>query len=245
MLNEKEALEYLVGLGEANIKDIELPDGEIETFSDKPLYRLEKHIPMAEPFTVNTLTGLVDYIKSNIDLLNTPMLVIVETPTTVRVVSKLNENHEREHVIYADAEVPYFKFNSFMDKENFCINIQSKFVENDDRRLLLSFAGTVSNGTVAEYGDDGISQSATVKVGVASRSTAKVPSPLKLKPYRTFIEIEQPESSFIFRMKDINETVACALYEADGGAWGIAAKKAIKEYLETALDGCKMYTVIA
>ena len=29
-----------------------------------------------------------------------------------------------------------------------------------------------------------------------------VPNPVKLRPYRTFAEIEQPESSYVFRIKD-------------------------------------------
>ena len=55
----KEALKYIVGLGEANVHDVQLPDGGTETYSDKQLYRLEKHIDMAkEPIYMSTLTSL-------------------------------------------------------------------------------------------------------------------------------------------------------------------------------------------
>lgn len=50
-----------------------------------------------------------------------------------------------------------------------------------------------------------------------------------------FLEVEQPESQFIFRAKDADEDVAFALFEADGGAWEITAMRSIKEYLENAL----------
>lgn len=240
----KEAIQYVVGLGKANISEVCLPGG-VETYSDKPLYRVENHIPMAEPLSVNTLTGLVEYITSDIDLIDVPMLVMIESPTTVKVVSKLNDKRDRECIITASAKVPRFSFNSFVDKEEFCINVQSKFIPNDERALLLSYAGTVESGTVAEYGDDGVSQKATVKTGIASKADAKVPSPLTLMPYRTFLEVAQPESKFIFRMKDYGGSVGCALFEADGGKWEIEAKNNIKEYLENELEGYELYTVIA
>ena len=55
-----------------------------------------------------------------------------------------------------------------------------------------------------------------------------VPNPVLLKPYRTFIEVQQPESAFIFRMQD---GPRAALFEADGGAWRIEAMENIRAYL--------------
>ena len=78
-----------------------------------------------------------------------------------------------------------------------------------------------------------MSQSVTVKTGIASVSNVKVPNPVVLRPYRTFTEIEQPESRFIFRMQ---EGGLCALFEADGGAWEKKAVINIKEYLSDKLS---------
>ncbi|MDF9627266.1 hypothetical protein P5775_32030, partial [Bacillus cereus] len=85
---------------------------------------------------------------------------------------------------------------------------------------------------VKEIGDDGVSQAVTVKTGVASRGNAKVPNPVQLSPYRTFVEVKQPESKFVFRMR---EGARCGLFEADGGAWKLEAMNNIKEYLNEAL----------
>lgn len=64
----KEALQYIVGLGEAKVQDITLPDGTIQTYSDKSLQRLTKHIPMVDnAIHMSTLTSLVDYIRGKID----------------------------------------------------------------------------------------------------------------------------------------------------------------------------------
>ncbi|MNW60692.1 hypothetical protein D3C74_386970 [compost metagenome] len=62
----------------------------------------------------------------------------------------------------------------------------------------------------------GMTQSVVAKTGVATVEDVKVPNPVLLAPYRTFVEVEQPESSFVFRMKD---GPSAALFEADGGAW--------------------------
>ena len=105
-----------------------------------------------------------------------------------------------------------------------------------DKALLLKFAGTVEHGSIAEYGDDGVTQKATVRQGIASKTDAVVPNPVKLKPYRTFTEVAQPVSDFIFRMRE-DRGITCALFEADGGAWKNAAMKSIKEYLEFELEG--------
>lgn len=37
MDNLKDALQYIVELGEAKVKDVALPDGTVQTYSDKPL----------------------------------------------------------------------------------------------------------------------------------------------------------------------------------------------------------------
>lgn len=67
--------------------------------------------------------------------------------------------------------------------------------------------------------------------GIASKADAEVPNPVSLRPYRTFHEIEQPESLFVFRMKE-RDGMNCAIYEADGGAWRNTAIQSIKKYLD-------------
>lgn len=122
--------------------------------------------------------------------------------------------------------------------------LQSKFAPNEDRDLVLKFAGTVEDGTVAEYGDDGVTQKATIKTGVASKADAVVPNPVNLIPYRTFLEVQQPASDFIFRMKS-SCGVQCAIFEADGGAWKNEAMSRIKNYLALELSEYPQFTVIS
>lgn len=234
----KQALEYIVGLKEPVITDI---GGD--TYSDKTLNRIS-YIPYAKAIEMCTLTSFVDYIKANIDAMKDKMIIHVVSPTCVKLYSQLDNERKREYLVEVNAQLPDFRFGDYIGHEAFCIALQSKFIQNDDRDLVLKFAGTVEDGTVAEYGDDGITQKATVKTGLASKGDAIIPNPVKLRPYRTFLEVEQPESAFVFRMRS-ERGVQCAIFEADGGAWKNAAMKNIKEYLQFELADMPQFTVIS
>lgn len=236
----KKALEYIVGLGEAKVQEI---GGQM--YSDKPLERVNFN-PRADAVRMSTLTSLVDYIKANIDTMSEKMIIHVVSPTKVRLYSSLDKEREREYIVDVVANLPSIDFDRFIDHESFCIGLQSKFVQDPktDVAMVLKFAGTVEDGTVAQYGDDGVTQKATIKTGIASKADAKVPNPVRLRPYRTFHEVEQPASDFIFRMKS-ERGISCALFEADGGAWENAAMTNIKNYLEYELADVEGFTVIS
>ena len=238
----KKALEYIVGLSSPTIQEI-----DCETYSDKPLHRIS-YVPRAKSIEMSTLSSLIDYIKSGVDRFESHMIIHVQSPTCVSMYSALDVEREREYVVEVKANVPAFNFNQFQDHEAFCIGVQSKCIDDPetDKALLLRFAGTVEAGSVAEYGDDGVSQKATVKTGIASKGEALVPSPALLKPFRTFVEVEQPASRFIFRMKEdkYSKGIQCALFEADGGAWKLEAMQSITSYLESELENVDGFTVI-
>lgn len=236
----KEAIQYIVGLSEPAIHTI-----DAQTYSDKPLIRIN-HNPKAKAIDMNTLTSLVDYIKAEIDTMPEKMIVQVEGPLRVRLLSMLDDDRTREELVCVTGQVPDFSYGQYMDHESFLIALQAKFLPNSSRDLLLKFAGTVKSGSVAEYGDDGVSQKATVKKGIAGLEDALVPNPVTLCPYRTFLEVEQPESAFVFRMKDDDRGgVRCAIFEADGGAWKNAAMKSVSEYLKHELAQLPRFTVIS
>lgn len=237
MIN-KEGLEYLVGLGVEKEIIEELDQG---TFSRIPLHRVKE--AKAAAITVSTLTGLVDYIKANVDNIESKLLIQVESPDRVKLYGPLNGDREREMFILADAVLPNnIRYESFLDTEQFNIMLQSSFADKGDKEVLLKYTGLVRDEAVKTTGDNGISQKVTVKTGVASVAEAIVPNPVTLAPYRTFPEIEQPSSRFIFRMKD---GPRAAIFEADGGAWRNTAILSIKEYLKKELEGIESIEIIA
>lgn len=233
----KAATEKILSLDEPHMSVI-----EGRTYVDKNVTLINKEL-RAEGITMNTLSSLVDFIKkSRKDFKDGHKYIIqVVSPTSVRLVSDLDSDRKREILAEVKAEVPQFEFGAFIGNEEFVIGVQAKFLDDDaehnDKAIILQFAGNVKAGTVAEYGDTGVGQKATIKKGVSSLQEVEVPSPCYLMPYRTFTEVAQPMSSFIFRVKDNDRYgVTCALFEADGGAWKNEAKANIKEYLETELE---------
>lgn len=236
----RDALQYVVGLKTAEVLDIN--GGK---YVDKDVHRVDKEL-RASAIQMNTLTSLVDYLKTGVDSMADKMLVQVVSPMKVRVLSMLDADRKREELVDVEAMIPDFEYGRYMGNERFIIALQSKFIANDDRALLLQFAGTVKDESIAQYGDDGVTQKATIKTGITSVGDAVVPNPVKLRPFRTFIEVEQPESAFVFRMRQAEgHGVECAIFEADGGAWKNAAMKSIKEYLQYELAELPQFTVIS
>ncbi|MDU4597486.1 MAG: hypothetical protein E6Y49_05930 [Clostridium sporogenes] len=223
----RESLEYLIGLARNEMVEV---NGQ--KYSTKRLNQVQDPIP-AELRT-RTLTALVDYLESEIDKKSSEKLLVhVIGPDKVALYSELRKDAEREIYMICDALTPdNIYFDRFMDTEQFNIMLQSSFIENKDRLLLLKVTGCVKDSAVKEVGDDGVSQAATIKTGVASVNEVKIPNPVVLAPFRTFPEIQQPESKFIFRMRSGPQA---ALYEADGGAWRNQAMQSIKAYLQEEL----------
>ena len=235
---KQDALQYLVQLGEESEPIIELDQG---TYSRVGLSRV--NAPKAQKLSISTLTGFVDYIKSNVDAIDTTLLIHVVSPIQVSLYGPLNADRERECYLVAGADLPNnIRYEQFLDTEQFNIMLQSSFADKGDKEVLLKYTGLVRDEAVKTTGDDGISQKVTVKTGVASVAEAVVPNPVSLAPYRTFPEIEQPSSKFIFRMKD---GPRAAIFEADGGAWRNQAILGIKEYLKEALKDNENVEIIA
>ena len=237
MINQ-EALKYLVNLGEEKDPIVMLDQG---TFTKASLSRVKE--AKASVLTVSTLTGLVDYIKSDLDKLPEKLLIQVISPREVALYSPLNADREREQYISAEAILPdNVVYDRFIGTEQFNIMLQSAFVDVGTKSALLKYTGLIQDEAVKTTGDDGVSQQVIVKTGVASVGQAIVPNPVELAPYRTFPEVEQPISKFIFRMQ---EGPRAALYEADGGARRNKAILSIKEYLQEELKELENIEIIA
>lgn len=244
----KEAIQYLMEQGIA-------PDDRLVNF-DKNRWLVfnnegdakeisPKVFNAEETLVINTLSGFVNYVKANLDREGKQLIIHVKNEAQVFLKGLLEEDGSRETLAEARAIIPGFNFNSFVGMEEFNIALQSKFVPNDHREILLQVVGNVAEENVKNVGDDGISQAVTINQGVATKVDVKVPNPVELAPYRTFLEVDQPESQFIFRMKDGPRG---AIFEADGGAWRNQAIVNIREYLYEQLEeeiSAKRITILA
>lgn len=232
----KEAIKYLISLG-----DTQTLQFNGDSYTNREIFRVEE--PLCKMLKTTTLTSLVDYIKSNIDSKSENLLIHITGPEQVILEGELNKDRKREVYLVAEALTPNnIYFDTFLDSEKFNIMMQSSFVSSKDKEIILKVAGNIQDDAVQKYGDDGVSQQVTIKSGVASVANVVVPNPVELAPFRSFPEIEQVQSKFIFRMK---EGARCALFEADGGAWRNIAMQRIKEFLEIELKDYKEINIIS
>jgi hypothetical protein len=180
--------------------------------------------PVATPLTFHTLTGIVDYLKKGLDKIEDPFAVHVVSHDLVRVISGNNVDYNRG--VFAEAEMDFngFDFDAWMDHESFMIALQSLFVKTPSRDEILRIAGTISADEISVIIDDGVTQEVTARAGIALKDKVELPNPVTLRPYRTFREVPQPESAFVFRVrKGGSDGLGLVLFEADGEMWRLEA----------------------
>lgn len=221
----REAIDRILSL--AGIQTVVI---ENRPYSEKALVPVTDPSPL--PLSFRTLTGLVDYIKANIDKL--PLLeeyaIIVRDYATVELEGPVyGQFKQRDKVARAIWENKAFDYGSFMDTETFIIGLQANFIAGDDLQKVLAVVGNVTEGAVKTNIDDGITQTITGRAGIQREAQLTVPNPVFLTPRRTFDEADQPGSNFVFRMKSPGPQAA--LFEADNGYWKHLAMLEIKEYL--------------
>ena len=243
--------EYLFSTGAEKQKEIEELKAPVlfaDQYGEQYIYcngkyvRVEQRKPekiiMAEPFETFSLDGLIDYIKEDPEgLFNQGgrSIVRVKSPTLVEVIAPQRGYwRERELMAYCKALVPEISFGRYMDTDQFQIMVQTSFVESENRALVLQVAGSVRKEQNMQTADDGVSQKVTINAGISTAADVIVRNPVTLIPFRTFREVEQPESPFVLRF---NEDGNAALFTGDGSKWKLEAVSAIRKYLEEALAG--------
>lgn len=242
----RDAIEYLITQGK-NLAFPEVLEIKGQKYTSKELKRIVEPEYKARPLTACTLTALIDYLYGKKEELRPSMIIHVMSPTKVTLISGLTDKRERETLFVAETNPNGFVFDKYYDQESFVINMQTSFVQGDETLMILSVAGNVENKTVANYGDDGMSQKATISKGIAGKTDVIVPNPVTLKPFRTFLEVDQPESKFVFRIGEYsNGEPSFKLVEADGGVWKYTAVSDICDFLKSNIpDDLKdMITVI-
>ena len=232
----KNALDYLVSLGkEAATNQVHDVNGVL--FAGGDLELAPVLMPAPDRLNIATLTGLVDYIAANRDELDlTKMVAVVESPTRVSLCGPLMHATEQRPVyVRCEPLLPSYKLETHLDSEHFNLMLQSCFVNTEDRATLLSFVACIAEESSVTTEDSGVGQVVVAKTGIARRGDVVAPSPVTLRPYRTFTEIEQPESPFVLRMRTPGPQLG--LWVADGGKWRNDAMLNIKAFLESKLDG--------
>lgn len=193
--------------------------------------RLTRVVPPApNVLHVNTLQAIVDYLSKVKDVDESELFVHVQDANSVDLLSRLN-GADRWHLLAASVE-PTVSFGQWLPVENFIISLQAGFIATADRDAVLRVVGNLRSGEMTTQADDGVTQTVTARVGIVQVEDVTVPNPVLLKPWRTFREIDQPESRFVLRLRQMpNGGAQAALFEADGDMWKTEAIELIKAWL--------------
>ena len=190
--------------------------------------------PLAPAFSVGTLDGFVNLLESGVDAFE-PDATLIHI-ARVELVDRKADSYGRRKVravATLTEGVTQFTFNQYTPQEDFIIGLQSHFQKTADLDGLLDLASHITAKESVKQVDSGVSQEVTVQRGSAFKEEVEVKARVTLKPYRTFRELDQPASDFIFRVKD---NARLALFEADGGAWKIAAIGLISAWLANRIN---------
>lgn len=202
-------------------------------FCSKPLVEVKAEEFAPTAYEVDTLDALVKLILTEGLTLGRRLYVRVDSARKVTVTTtynggELHNPYQRFSLYEAVSDVPGVTIGRSMSQEQAIVELQSLYAVTPDRDYLLSLLSRIDVNQGVSSVDNGISQEVSVKTGAVLKEQTMVQPIVHLQPYRTFLEVEQPASDFLLRLDKEGHP---ALYEADGGAWKLEAKRSIAAYL--------------
>lgn len=190
--------------------------------------------PKADSINVNSLSGLSEMVKVVIEneVLGIPTLVVNVDVNDIIVSTSHNIAGEIDQIIRAYPLIPDLGFGHRQSVEELIIKLSTAFVETENTTKFINSISSLRIVEDVEFNDDGIGQTITAKKGAQLNQKYTIQPIVKLKPIRSYAEIEQVESKFLFRVDRRGEVI---LYEADGGQWRYDVQKRIVKYLNGSL----------
>jgi hypothetical protein len=232
----KEAIDRILSL--ANGEIVEAVDGrQVWGKTGSPIEK-----PYVAPVaTVKTLSALLSAFDGpELSNMNKDFLqVIIDDDHRVSVKSSADKIwKKRDTFIQAVYDSIEFPFGRQLDQEEFVIASQCLFSDGADKKAVIDFVSSIASEEVMQSEDDGVAQSVVTKTAAHGRKEAARVGPIvTLKPFRTFPDVDQPESQFLIRFTHRKgDLPLIALHGADGGKWRIQATKNIAEFLRAQLD---------
>jgi hypothetical protein len=201
---------------------------------------------------LTSLDSLCVVLKAEIarEAATPPIFVQVSEYNAVTVFGSYEADYTRKHLYNARSDNSDFNFSADilaprlkndvrqLTPEEAIIVLQTKYVPNDDVEYVVGLLSNVSDNTEVKNLDNGLTQQVTVNQGLSLKANETVKKRVALRPFRTFMEVEQPASDYLLRLHKSSGSgdVGVTLTPADGGAWILTAKANIAAYLRESLS---------
>ena len=197
-----------------------------QTYTDGHLTRIPPHVDRPESISVSGLDGVCKLIRTELEKVGTTIMVQAKSYKSVEVMTTYLPDFSRNILYRAEADAPGI-YTGFRSREVALIELRSLFIPNEGTAYLLDLLGRMTDEKSVSTNDNGVTQTVEARQGVALNALVEVKPRVMLRPFRTFLEVEQPESEFLLRV-DPDEGIG--FFEADGGIWKLEAKKNIADY---------------
>lgn len=183
---------------------------------------------------LNSLDALVKLVRTEASEQDTPLYITIPDHMTVRCFGQPDAAGRYFRQVYYEVhatDIPGWDSGVKLGFEEMQIALRTRFQETPDALYAMKLLSDITSGGKITLNDNGIATSVVTQKGVALQSNEAIRPIVKLKPYRTFQEVEQPESAFLIRVSERG----ISFTEADGGMWKLDARETIKQFLEDQL----------
>ena len=205
-------------------------DGSV--FASRELVHVMDKKPMPKCIDLTGLDSVCKLVRNEADHVGLQIFIQVKDHRNVSVFTSLDSDEDRLQLYKCAADTPSVTMGSYMAYEKAVIELRSLYIPNEGTEYLLNLLSSISSESRVSSTDNGVTQKVEAKSGIALNSMVAIKPRVKLQPFRTFIEVEQPESEFLLRISDRGEV---GFFPADGGVWKLEATRNVAEYFEEKL----------
>ena len=223
----KEFVNRLVELAAPTIHEVE---GSV--YSNQQLVHIQDKKPMPKCIDLTGLDSICKMVRNEAEHVGLQIFIQVKDYKSVSVFTELDEDEDRLYLYNCVADTPAVAMGRFMAYENAVIELRSLYIPNKGTEYLLQLLSSISNESKVTSSDNGVTQQVEARSGIALNSMVKIEPRVTLQPFRTFVEVAQPESEFLLR---INERGEIGFFPADGGVWKLEATRNVAAYFEDKL----------
>ena len=197
---------------------------------DGEIRQIRTELDTPDTLDLSSLDSLVKMVKSEASNAEEPLYITV--PTHLKVICFGQPHADRRNLrqFYYEVkatDVPGWDAVTNLPFDQAAVALQTRFQDSVDREYAMQLLSQITTGAKVTYNDIGVATNVVTSKGVALQQNSTIRPLVKLRPYRTFQEVEQPEGLFLIRIDERGITFT----EADGGMWKLEARKTIVNYL--------------
>lgn len=206
---------------------------EGKTYSNKELHLVHEKKRQIREIELTGLDSVCKMIRNESEMVGLRLFVQIVNHKTVKVFSTFDVDYDRQSLYYCTADVPGVTTGRYLSYDAAVVELRSLYIPNEGTEYLLQLLSSITKESKVTSSDNGVTQKVEAKSGIALNSLVTVRPRVMLRPFRTFIEVEQPESEFLLRINDRGEI---GIFPADGGVWKLEATRNVADYFEAQLE---------